>query len=156
MQPEGSWPCSQESYAGTYPEPDKSNPCYPILFLIHPFLILFIRLCLDLPKGPFPLRVPTKILYPFLFSMRTIHPTNFIILDLIILMIFYKGYKFEVLLWAVFSTSLFILFDSDILLSIFLQIPSVYVLLLMSETKFHAHTKLKAKPQFYVFQFLRF
>jgi hypothetical protein len=31
MVPEGSLPCSQEPSTGPYPEPDQSNPYYPIL-----------------------------------------------------------------------------------------------------------------------------
>jgi hypothetical protein len=33
MEPEGSLPCLQETYTGTYFEPEKSNPYHPILFL---------------------------------------------------------------------------------------------------------------------------
>jgi hypothetical protein len=31
MEPESSLPCSQELSTGPYPEPDHSNPHYPIL-----------------------------------------------------------------------------------------------------------------------------
>jgi hypothetical protein len=33
MEPEGSLPCSQEPFAGPYPEPDQSSPYRPILSL---------------------------------------------------------------------------------------------------------------------------
>jgi hypothetical protein len=33
MEPEGSLPCSEESSAGPYPEPDESSQYHPILFL---------------------------------------------------------------------------------------------------------------------------
>jgi hypothetical protein len=33
MKPEGSLRCSQEPSGGLYPEPDQSNPYYPILSL---------------------------------------------------------------------------------------------------------------------------
>jgi hypothetical protein len=32
MEPEGSLPCSQEPFAGPYPEPDETSPYYPIVF----------------------------------------------------------------------------------------------------------------------------
>jgi hypothetical protein len=36
MEPEGSIPCLQEPSTGSCPEPDKSSPYYPILFLQNP------------------------------------------------------------------------------------------------------------------------
>jgi hypothetical protein len=33
MEPEGSLLCPQEPSTGPYPEPDQSNPYYPILSL---------------------------------------------------------------------------------------------------------------------------
>jgi hypothetical protein len=39
MEPEDSLPCSQESSTGPYPEPDQSNPYYPILSLSDQFSI---------------------------------------------------------------------------------------------------------------------
>jgi hypothetical protein len=35
MEPEGSFPCSQEPYTDTYPDPDQSSPYHPILSKIH-------------------------------------------------------------------------------------------------------------------------
>jgi hypothetical protein len=37
MESESSLPCSQEPSIGPYPEPDQSNPYYPILSLYDPF-----------------------------------------------------------------------------------------------------------------------
>jgi hypothetical protein len=37
MEPGGSLTCSQEPSTGPYPEPDRSNPYYPILSLKDPF-----------------------------------------------------------------------------------------------------------------------
>jgi hypothetical protein len=35
MEPEGTLPCSQESFIGLHYEPDQSNPYHPILSKIH-------------------------------------------------------------------------------------------------------------------------
>jgi hypothetical protein len=35
MEPEGSWPRSQDPSTGPYPEPDQSNPYHDILPKIH-------------------------------------------------------------------------------------------------------------------------
>jgi hypothetical protein len=35
MEPESSWPCSEEPATCPCPEPDQSSPCYPILFPIY-------------------------------------------------------------------------------------------------------------------------
>jgi hypothetical protein len=71
MEPEDSLPCSQESSAGPYPEPDQSNPSHPIS--LRSTLILFIRLGLDLPSGLFPSGYPINILYAFLFFPFVLH-----------------------------------------------------------------------------------
>jgi hypothetical protein len=36
MEPEGSLPCLQQPSTGAYPEPDKSSPYLPILFILDP------------------------------------------------------------------------------------------------------------------------
>jgi hypothetical protein len=48
MEPEGSFPCSQEPSTNPYPEPERSNPCNPILRSI---LILSSHLRLGIPSG---------------------------------------------------------------------------------------------------------
>jgi hypothetical protein len=55
---EGSLPCSQEPFTDPYPEPDQSNPYYPILSIF----ILSTHLSLGVPSGLFPSGFPTNIL----------------------------------------------------------------------------------------------
>jgi hypothetical protein len=40
MEPECSFPCSQEPSNGLYPDPDQSSPYHPILSKIHFNIIL--------------------------------------------------------------------------------------------------------------------
>jgi hypothetical protein len=71
MKPAGSVPYQQEPATGSYPEPDESSPQLPnALFPLWYILILILQshLFLCLPRGLFPSRFPTKILYAFLIS----------------------------------------------------------------------------------------
>jgi hypothetical protein len=51
MEPEGSFPRSQEPDTDHYPEPDEPNPHPDVLFLQDPFI---------LPSGLFPTDIPSK------------------------------------------------------------------------------------------------
>jgi hypothetical protein len=95
MEPEGSLPCSQEPSTGPYPEPDQSETTPPHHYLpkIYEYFNI-IHLRLGLPSGLFPCGFPIYILYAFLFSpIRVTCPANFILLDLIIIIILGEGYK---------------------------------------------------------------
>jgi hypothetical protein len=84
VEPEGSLPSSQHFSTGPYPEPDKSNPYYPILSLRH-ISMLCIHLRVGLPSGLFPSGFLISIRYEFLFSpTRATCPVHLIQLNYII------------------------------------------------------------------------
>jgi hypothetical protein len=64
IESEGLLPCSQEPSIGTYPEPDKSHPCHPILSI----LICSPTYALVFPAVSFLLVSHQYILYAFLFA----------------------------------------------------------------------------------------
>jgi hypothetical protein len=71
----------------------QSIPRHPIS--LRPILVLSIHLYLSLPRGIFPSGFPTNILYTFLFSpTHATYRAHLILLDLIILIILGKQYKF--------------------------------------------------------------
>jgi hypothetical protein len=82
MQPESPLPCSEEPSTGLYPEPDRSSPYHPILFL------------LDVFYNYTPIYVKFFLAVSFLLGFSKInHPiratylAHLILLDLIILII---------------------------------------------------------------------
>jgi hypothetical protein len=132
----------------------KSPPLVPILSQMNPvhttssYLSKFhfnlsSYLHLRLPSGLFPSDYPTKILYAFFFPMRaTALPISSSSTWLFWLYLV-KSIVYEAPPYAVFSN--FILFYPSSV-HIFSsapcsQTPSVYVPPLMSDTKFHTHTK---------------
>jgi hypothetical protein len=44
MEPEGSWPCSQEPSTGPHPKPDYFSPYYPIISLLLTYLLTELSL----------------------------------------------------------------------------------------------------------------
>jgi hypothetical protein len=145
MDPESSLPSSQGPSTGPYSEPDQSSPHHPILFLLTFILTLLSHLHLGFHSGLLPSRFPTKTLYAFLFSPTfATCAAHLIFLGLLILI---KNINYDAPHYAIFS-NLLLCHPSSV--QIFSsapcsQVPSVYVLVLTSETKFHTHTKLQAK-----------
>jgi hypothetical protein len=131
IEPESSLPSSQELTTSPYPEPDESS------------LLSNIQFCL------FPSDFPTKILY-VLFSLR---PAHLILFDSIILIISGDVYT----LWSpslcnfLHPPTISSLFGPNILLRILFSNSLVYVLPLMSKTKFHNRPKQEKNLWFCIF-----
>jgi hypothetical protein len=90
MEPKDSLAYSQEISTCTYPEPDKSSNTNST----GPTSILFTHLCLGRHSGLFPSNLPTNNLYTFLLSpIHATCPTQLIISDLIILIMFGEVFK---------------------------------------------------------------
>jgi hypothetical protein len=75
MEPEGSLPCSQETFTGPSPEPDRSSPYHPNLSYLSKTYFNIVHPSTSLsPSGLFPSGFPTNVLYAFLFSpVKTIN-----------------------------------------------------------------------------------
>ena len=68
MEPEGSYPHSQEPVTYPYSEPDRSSPClHPIV--PRSILILSFHFRVGLPSGLLPSGLPTKTFYVFLLTL---------------------------------------------------------------------------------------
>ena len=74
MEPEGSWPQSQEPYICPCSELDDSRVCHILLFL-KTVLLLFSHLSLSL-KLSLPSGLPIRTLCEFLFSPQVFHASS--------------------------------------------------------------------------------
>jgi hypothetical protein len=92
MEPEDSFPCSQERSIGPYPEPHRSNPYHPILSKIH-FNVIHPPTSWASQWSPsfrlshqYPICIPPS-------PIRATYPAHLILLDLIILIIWIMAVK---------------------------------------------------------------
>lgn len=69
-EPESSFPCSQESAGGFYPQTGTSSPRPSILILS--VSIVFFHLCLGLPSCPFRSGFPVRT-FSMLPSLQCVH-----------------------------------------------------------------------------------
>jgi hypothetical protein len=121
-------------------------PPHPIT--LRSILKLSSHLRLVLPSGLFPSCFPTKIVYVFLYSSFMLHAlyiSSFLIWSLQLYLA--KRVSYKVLHQEISSNFLLFHPTSVQILSSARssQIPSVYVFSLLSEIKFHTHTKLQVK-----------
>jgi hypothetical protein len=130
---------------------DKNPPLFPIpskMIKIHtPHPISLFRSF----KWFSSFRLPClhEIIY---WPMRAICSAHIILIHFIIMIIFGKEYKLLSSTLCIFSS--FLLFHPSVVQissATYWQTPSVYILPLMIEAKFHIHTKLQAKLQFAYF-----
>jgi hypothetical protein len=132
----------------------KSPPFAPILNQMNPIQItsfyssnihfnIILHLRLGLSSGLFPSGFHTKILYAFLFApKRATCSDHIIFLNLIILIIFDEKYKLRSSSSCNFLPTSF--HFSHLWFKCSQHPVFKYFLLLISETKFHTHTKLYA------------
>ena len=93
MEPEGSMPHSQGLSNNPYPE--RINPIPHIdMYFLTSILILSSHIRLSLPKGLFPVGLPTKILKTLVnYAILVTSPAHLNFIDLITLAILGERYK---------------------------------------------------------------
>jgi hypothetical protein len=92
MQSESSLLCSYEPATGPYPEPDELVHKFPPYFPKIDYNIIFPSTSRP-SKWSLRWHFPTKTLYTFLISLvRATCPTNFILIEFIILIMFGEAY----------------------------------------------------------------
>ena len=124
----------------------QSMPSHPTSW--RSILILAYHLCLGLPSGFYPSGFPTKTLNtPVLSPLCATCPAHLILLNFITWTILGEQCRSlsSSLCSFLHSPLTLSLLGPNIPLSILFQTPSVYVPPSMSVTKFHTHTKHKAK-----------
>jgi hypothetical protein len=147
--PEILWLCLQQPFTGPYTEPISLDA---ISYLSKIDFNIVVNLHLGLPSGLFLSGFPINVPYAFLFAAL------FVLHDLPISSSFSMSFSlysekcasYEDLHYVAFSNLLLLPLSS---LKIFSSAPcsemhSVYVVSLILETKFYAHTKFEAKLKF--------
>jgi hypothetical protein len=147
MEPKRSVLCSQEPTIGLYPKPERIQSTNLLPISLHSILILSSQLHPGIPRNLFPSGFPTKIFYTLLISPYPAHN----ILFYLIILVLGEVYKLSI-------SSLFSLLQPHATSSIIgpnILKHSIYMFLLVWETKFHAHIKWQVKLYLLSLKFLQ-